>query len=108
MASRTSATVLKEFQGYRTVYGEGFLSVLEHLVDNHEMRIEPQHDGTCLVRGLSVETGLAVEKNFESAEANMLSQLLFDGYLKPFRSSSMGNTFDLQAGTKANARKFLE
>ncbi|MEM4255086.1 MAG: hypothetical protein QXR53_02020 [Candidatus Norongarragalinales archaeon] len=106
--SKPAADFAREFDNYHKIYREDFLSVLKHLVATRELRFDAHLDGSYFVRGLSVETGLGVERSFKLREATVFSRMLEDGLLKPFRSSNKGNTFDLNDSVKVKAKKFLE
>jgi len=107
MVKKESIEPSNEFESFQNVYGNDFLAVLKHLMETKEMRFDSHIDGSYFVRGASVETGLEVQRNFESREASVFSQMLDDGLLKPFRSANNGNTFDLTADARLKAKKFL-
>lgn len=108
MPKNDSVDFTKEFEDCRKVYQDDFLSVLKHLVATRELRFDSRLDGSYFVRGLSVETGLQVQRNFQSREATVFSRMLDDGILKPFRSANNGNTFDLSDKVRLEAKKMLE
>lgn len=106
--NKTSVNIDEELESYQTTYGTNFISVLKYLMVTKELRFDSHLDGTYFVRGVSTETGLQVERNFELRESNAFSEMVNNGLLTPVRSANNGNTFEMNAEVKSKAKKFLK